>query len=143
MPLKSFTALAVFLVLAPLVPAADAKAGDLDGTWLAEKAELAGQKYPDEFRKSLKLVIDGDKYTGTAERPDRGTLKVDASARPKAMDITGTDGPNKGKTFPAIYEHDGDTLRICYDLSGKARPTTFATKPGTKLFLVTYKRAKP
>src|SRR4051794_40819519 len=35
------------------------------------------------------------------------------------MDITGTSGPNKGKTILAIYEQKGDTLRICYDLSGK------------------------
>ena len=34
------------------------------------------------------------------------------------MTITGTEGPNRGKTFPAIYELKDDTLRICDDLSG-------------------------
>ena len=58
------------------------------------------------------------------------------------MDITGTDGPNKGETILAIYERDGDALRVCYDLSGKSRPTEFKTKAGTQLFLVTYKREK-
>ena len=58
------------------------------------------------------------------------------------MDITGTEGPNKGKTFLAVYELDGDTLRICYDLSGKSRPTEFKTTEGTQLFLVSYKREK-
>jgi uncharacterized protein (TIGR03067 family) len=58
------------------------------------------------------------------------------------MTITGTDGPNKGKTFLAIYERDGDTLKVCYDLSGKAHPTEFKTAQGTQLFLVTYKREK-
>jgi hypothetical protein len=38
---------------------------------------------------------------------------------------------------------DGDTLRVCYDLSGKSRPTEFKTKEGTRLFLVTYKRQNP
>ena len=47
---------------------------------------------------------------------------------------------DKGPAILAIFEPDGDTLRICYDLSGKARPTEFSTKEGTKLFLVTYKR---
>jgi hypothetical protein len=55
----------------------------------------------------------------------------------------GTDGPNKGKTFLAIYELDKDSLKVCYDLSGKARPTEFKTKPDTTLFLVTYTREKP
>ena len=54
----------------------------------------------------------------------------------------GVKGPNKGKTFPAIYELAGDTLRVCYDLSGKKRPTEFKTKADTKLYLVTYKRKK-
>ena len=59
------------------------------------------------------------------------------------MDITGTDGPNKGKTLLAIYEQEGDTLRVCYDLSGQGRPTELRTNEGTPLFLVTYQRAKP
>jgi hypothetical protein len=40
----------------------------------------------------------------------------------------------------AIYELDGDMLRICYDLSGKKHPETFATQKGTPLYLVVYKR---
>jgi hypothetical protein len=43
----------------------------------------------------------------------------------------------------AIYEIDGDTLKVCYDLGGKNRPTEFKTKEGTALFLATYKREKP
>jgi uncharacterized protein (TIGR03067 family) len=58
------------------------------------------------------------------------------------MDIEGTKGPNKGKTILAIYELKDDTLRICYDLSGKKHPKEFKTKEGTQLFLVEYKREK-
>src|SRR5262249_32432085 len=103
---------------------ADAKDGDkLDGTWLPATAERAGKPCPDEVRKSMKLVIKDDTYTVTVgETVDKGTAKVKPTAKPKELDITGTDGPNKGKTFLAIYELDGDTLRVCYDLSGKARP---------------------
>jgi uncharacterized protein (TIGR03067 family) len=118
--------------------------GSLDGTWLPVKAELAGKKFPEEFRESIKLVIKGGTYTVTVGKAvDRGTVKVNATAKPKEMDLTGTDGPNKGKTILAIYEPKGDTLRVCYDVSGKARPTEFRTREGTRLFLVTYKRQKP
>ena len=58
------------------------------------------------------------------------------------MDIISTEGPNKGKTFLAIYELDGDTLKVCYDLTGKSRPTEFKTQKGVLHFLVTYQRAK-
>ena len=42
----------------------------------------------------------------------------------------------------AIYELNGDTLRVCYDLTGKARPSEFKTRKGELLFLATYKRTK-
>ncbi len=51
-------------------------------------------------------------------------------------------GPNKGKTFLAIYKLDGDKLVICYDLTGKARPKEFKTEPKSMLFLVTYRKLK-
>jgi uncharacterized protein (TIGR03067 family) len=119
-------------------------AKSMDGAWLASTAELGGEKFPDEIRKTMKLVMDEGKYTVTVgKNPDRGTVKVDSSKKPKEMDITGTEGPNKGKTILAIYEMTDDTLTICYDLSGKARPSEFKTAKDTKLFLVTYKREKP
>src|ERR1700677_1481718 len=116
----------------------------IQGTWLASRAEPGGKPFPEEVRKSIKLTLKDGKYTVTVgKNPDQGTVSLDPSAKPKALDVTGTEGPNKGKTFLAIYELDGDTLRICYDLSGMARPSEFKTAKDTKLFLVTYKREKP
>ena len=123
----------------------EAKDGEsIQGTWLPATAELGGKMFPDEVRKTIKLVVKDGKYTVTiGKNVDRGTVKLNPAAEPKELDITGTDGPNKGKTILAIYERDGDTLRVCYDLSGKNRPTAFKTREGTQLFLVTYKREKP
>ncbi len=116
----------------------------IDGTWLPAEIELAGKKLPDEIRKTMKLVVAGDKYTVTVgNKSDKGTLDLDASKSPKTIDIIGTDGPNKGKTILAIYEKSGDALRICYDLSGNDRPTEFKTKAGSQLFLVTYRPETP
>ena len=90
----------------------------------------------------MKLTLKGDEYEVVAESPDKGTVTYNSSADPKEMDIKGVEGPNKGKTFLAIYELDGDKLKICYDLSGKSRPKEFKTQAKTKLFLVTYERQK-
>jgi uncharacterized protein (TIGR03067 family) len=143
--LKLSVVLALVLAFSLAADGGDAKDGDnLQGTWLPSTAELGGKMFPDEVRKSIKLVVKDTQYTVTVgKEADQGTVKLNPSAKPKEMDITGTDGPNKGKTFLAIYELDGDTLRVCYDLSGKGRPTEFKTKEGTQLFLVTYKREKP
>jgi uncharacterized protein (TIGR03067 family) len=148
--MKCLCFLAVFCSTCLLFSWASTRADDKDdapkttGTWIPTSAELGGNKFPDEVLKSIKLVIDGDKYTVTVgEVTDKGTAKVDSKAKPMSIDILGTDGPNKGKTILGIFELTGDTLKVCYDLSGKARPTAFESKPNTQLFLVTYKREKP
>ena len=107
----------------------EAKDGEsIQGTWLASTAELGGKPFPEEVRKSIKLTVKDGKYTVmVGKNPDRGTTKLDPSAKPKAMDITGTEGPNKGKTFQAIYELDGDTIEGTWlpataELGGKPFP---------------------
>jgi uncharacterized protein (TIGR03067 family) len=116
----------------------------LQGAWLPTAAELGENPFDEATLKTIKLVVEGDKYTVTVgESIDKGAVKIDPGAMPKTMDIIGADGPNKGKTFLAIYELNGDTLRVCYDLTGKARPTEFKTKKGELVFLATYKREKP
>ena len=113
----------------------------VQGNWKPVKAELAGQPMTDAVLKSISLKLDNGKYeVFVGEEPDRGTYTLDSTAKPKSMTIMGTDGPNHGKTFPAIYELKGDTLRICYDLSGVQRPTEFKSVAGTQLYLVTYNR---
>jgi uncharacterized protein (TIGR03067 family) len=122
--------------------ATDQKA--LQGKWSLTSGEAAGQPFPEAQLKSISLVITGAKYAvKVGDKTDLGTVKLDPATKPKAMDIVGTDGPNKGKTLLAIYEINGDTLRICYDLTGKARPTEFKTSKDAPHFLATYQRAKP
>jgi uncharacterized protein (TIGR03067 family) len=119
----------------------DAKA--VQGSWLSATAELAGRPMPDSVRKSISLKLENGKYeVFVGEHPDRGTYTIDADTTPKSMTISGIEGPNHGKTFLAIYELKGDTLRICYDLSGAKRPAEFKSVAGTKLYLVTYHRKK-
>ena len=114
-----------------------------DGTWVASEAEMAGKKWSKKAFENLKLTLKDEEYEVVAESPDKGTIKYNKTADPKEMDIKGVEGPNKGKTILAIYELKDDKLTICYDLSGKSRPTEFKTQPKTKLFLVTYERKKP
>jgi uncharacterized protein (TIGR03067 family) len=122
-------------------PDEDAKA--LHGSWAPTKAELGGQALPEALLKTISLKLDGGKYEALVSgQTDKGTYTLDTDSTPKGMSITGTEGPNKGKMFPCIYEIEGDTLRVCYDLSGEKRPTEFKAAAGTKHYLVTYNRVK-
>ena len=120
------------------------KARRTDGTWQLVEAEVGGMKLPEDVTKNIQLILKGDHYTVvTADGKDEGTVRSRQGKTFEELDITGTKGPNQGKTFPAISELDGDTLKICYDLSGRQRPKEFKSKPGTQLFNAVYKRQKP
>jgi uncharacterized protein (TIGR03067 family) len=117
----------------------DAKS--LPGTWIPVKAELGSQPMPDAVLKTITLQLKKGEYEVlVAGQPDAGTWALDAKSEPKGMEVRGVKGPNAGKVFPAIYELKGDSLRICYDLSGAKRPADFTTSAGTLLYLVTYNR---
>ncbi len=123
-------------------PEKDAK--QLEGDWAPVSAEMAGKKMPDEFVKAISLNVKDGRYTvAVGKTKDEGTVSIDGTKKPKTMDLVGTDGPNKGKTILTIYEITGDTMKVCYDLGEKGRPTDFATKEGSLQFLVTYKRVTP
>lgn len=137
--------IALAILSASLLTAAraedDAKA--IQGEWAPTSAELAGAPLPPAFLKSVSLEMHDGKYgVMVGAQPDKGSYRLDPAARPKSITILGEDGPNAGKTFPAIYELQGGSLRICYDLSGARRPEEFKTATGTKLYLVTYERKK-
>lgn len=143
--IRLFVLSALALLFSAAAWSADAKGGDsIEGVWRPASAELGGKTLPEETCKAIKLVVKENTYSVTVGATvDKGTLKLNPAAKLKEMDITGTEGPNKDKTIPAIYERDGDTLRICYDLSGKSHPAEFKSKEGTQLYLVVYKLEKP
>ena len=42
----------------------------------------------------------------------------------------------------AIVERTGDTMKACYDISGKERPKEFSTKDKPTFVLIEYNREK-
>ncbi|HVJ79527.1 MAG TPA: TIGR03067 domain-containing protein [Planctomycetia bacterium] len=141
------TAFLATLILACAALAEEPKKEDvaknLLGTWQLTKGVVAGNPFPEEVVKKLKLELTDGKYKLLgAESPDEGTWTIDVGKKPFEMDIKGTDGPNKGKTYLCIFELKGDKLKVCYDLSGKARPTEFESKSKTLHFLAEYDRVK-
>ena len=138
-----FTAIIVTstLVFSPAAKANDLK--DMEGTWKVESAEAGGQKVESEDLKAIVVKITGDRYeVKTKDKLDAGTLKLDETQKPKTMDATDTEGLDAGKVVKAIYELSGDTLRVCYALEGAERPAEMATKEGSPLLMLTYKREK-
>ncbi|MFO0901467.1 MAG: TIGR03067 domain-containing protein [Pirellulales bacterium] len=115
----------------------------MQGTWIPQEAKIGGQDFPAPVLKSLRLSLQGDRYeVSTGKAVDKGVVAYDPTTMPRSMSITGQEGPNKGKTLLAIYELNGDELKICYDLSGEKTPTEFVSEPATQSLFVKYRREK-
>jgi uncharacterized protein (TIGR03067 family) len=134
----------VLFALVGLLLGAGAPQGEADripGTWKVVSAEDSGRKASEESIRDLKWIVTKDSITyKVGSRTTRWTYKLDPTKKPKWIDLTERD-----RTLPAIYELDGDTLRVCFsEGSPKERPTAFESKPNSPNdVLIVLKREKP
>jgi len=78
----------------------------------------------------------------SSKRVMKAKFKIDPIKKPKTIDYTVTDGPEKGKTVLGIYELDGDTVKFCFSAPDKERPSEFTAKEGSGRTLSLWKRNK-
>ena len=116
---------------------------DLEGKWTCVSATVDGNALPSETTNLLQLVLTGERYKtlkGTDVLFD-SSYTIQNSTQPKQINMVGTEGDLKGKEAQGIYALEGDTLRICYRMPGMDRPDAFTSGPGSKAYLVHWKRA--
>jgi uncharacterized protein (TIGR03067 family) len=111
----------------------------IQGTWLLVSGEAGGKPITPEDAKALKLIIAGDKLTVQHnDQKVQGPFKLDPDKKPKEMDVE-----MDGKVCKAIYQLDGDTLRIAHGEPGDPRPEEFRAKEGFHRHIMVLKRVKP
>jgi uncharacterized protein (TIGR03067 family) len=119
----------------------------LQGAWKIVSSESGGMDSTELFKDAF-VVFEGDTFV--LKKGDevglKGTFKIDPSKKPRAIDITITEGGegDKGKVLHGIYELGKDTLKWCTSGPGATdRPKEFSTKEGVNHMLVTLKKGKP
>jgi uncharacterized protein (TIGR03067 family) len=118
----------------------------LEGTWIATKAERDGKAADDVVGHRLSFTDNRFQIQSKDGKPlYAGTFRIDPSAKPSAIDFEHTEGVVKGKAWKGIYGLDGDTLTICDNAQNldERRPTAFEAKSGSGYVLITFKGAKP
>ena len=101
------------LILAFAQPADDAQER-LQGTWTATKAERDGNAADDVVGHRLSFTGNRFQILSKDGKPlYAGTVRVNPSAKPGAIDFEHTEEALKGKTWKGIYLLDGDTLTVC------------------------------
>jgi uncharacterized protein (TIGR03067 family) len=144
------TALALVFALSG-AEAGDANKEDrqkLQGTWSVTEAQLMGQPLP--TLKNAKVVFAGDKVTLSqfedGRPPAELTCKIDATKKPRQMDLTALKDGKQEVVMQAIYDLQQDTLKIAFIAVGKLpkekdlRPASFEAPDTATLVL---KRQKP
>jgi len=115
----------------------------LDGSWLPTAAFVAAEELPVGELRVARLDLAAGRYRifDRDERVlDSGEYSVDAEVLPLAMDMLGVAGPFAGRRLEAIIEIDGDTLTVCYDLDGLARPESMQPEGEQLLLRISYAR---
>ena len=135
-----------FLVAAD-EPKSDANKKDLErlqGDWAAVSIISDGHKVPDDDVQSLFRTTKDDQYTVFLFRKviGKGTIKIDATKKPKTVDFLPASAAAKNQPMLGIYDFDGDAWKVCYALSGRERPKEFAAKEGSGHTLAVWEREK-
>jgi uncharacterized protein (TIGR03067 family) len=79
---------------------------------------------------------DGKLYQG-------GTIKLDPSKTPAAVNLAVREGEGKDDVLLGIYSLEGDTLKLCFDPQGQTRPEDFKPEAKGGATLITLKKPKP
>ena len=97
----------------------------VEGTWLV--ASLNGRT-SDGDGVQIAITITGDRYEQSVNGnvDERGTVKVDPTANPMAIDFIIIEGVARNTTQLGIFEVTGDTVKFCLNTPGAAvRPADF------------------
>jgi uncharacterized protein (TIGR03067 family) len=142
MRLLSFVVVALVLTVAASAPAGDAVKDEmkkLEGTWVVQSFSEKGKV--NEEMKGTELTFAGANLTlkmkkGDEQKEMKATYKIDPTKKPKTIDVL---GEGKKHEMRAIYQLEGDTLRVCHGVKEEERPTDFTDE---NVVIVTLKRKK-
>lgn len=128
--MKCVSLVAALLGLGGIALADDKPLAELEGSYTATSLTRDGKAEPDTVVSTVSLKIAADEMTFTVKgKMFPSKIKVDPKAKPATIDIAPTDGPEKGRTFPGIYQVEKGGLVLAFTESGD-RPADFKGADG-------------
>lgn len=130
--------------------AADGEKDDrekLQGTWKSVYHEVGGKGF--KPMNDVRVHIENDRWTEIAagEWVTKSSFRLDSDKRPKRVESTILENrlipESKGSKIVAIYEIEGDRLKVRSRGTSIRIPTKFKTEKGGSGTLTIYERVKP
>ena len=122
---------AILLAFAGAILADEKDLKELEGTYSVTAIEGSGVPVgkDKELAQKMKIVFKGDNLSIVIDTEEKkAKIKADASVQPRTIDITPSDGDEKGKTFLAIYKIEKGELTIAYTPKQGERPKEFKSE---------------
>jgi uncharacterized protein (TIGR03067 family) len=111
----------------------------LQGTWTLVSATENGAPQNGD----VQWIVEGDSYKVRYNgQTDDTPIKLTLDTSNHRIDAFHHDTPagTYGGKFKGIYELSGNTLRVCYDLTGSSYPTSFDAGPGSRRVIYEFRR---
>lgn len=108
------------------------------GTWTIVQTKKGDPKDKEPVTAST-VVFEGNTYRIKAgdKVVEEGTFTVDGKTSPKQIEVTATQGVDKGKKWHGIYEIDADSLKAVVGPTDQDRPTRYGNPPeGVREFVL-------
>jgi|SRR6266436_2881034 len=114
---------------------------NFQGTWKMVSCVANGESETGDVR----WIVEDDHYTIRLDgqsHVDPYTFKLDPSQ--KRIDVFHHDTPKGtyGGSLKGIYELKGDSLRVCYDLTGQKYPKSFDAGRGSRQVVYEFRRER-
>jgi uncharacterized protein (TIGR03067 family) len=109
------------------------------GTWKMVSCTWNGEPQVGD----MAWIVEGDYYrmrVNQKTNPDHYQFKLDASQ--KHIDVYHHDTPpgTYGGKLKGIYEISGNSLKVCFDLTGRQYPKSFDAGPGARQVVYEFRR---
>ena len=141
-----FCWLAFFCVLhaacsGPVASGSSDDEGKWQGTWRLVSSTYNGEPQMADMR----WVVDGDHYNivlNQQRHDDPYPFKLNPSQRRIDVNHHETPKGTYGGKLKGIYKISGDSLTVCYDLTGTQYPKSFDAGPGSRRVLYQFQRER-